>query len=424
MPVTIETEELVYRNHPADNGAGPLWTYGSPLLARLDSDVLVSTIETDRNVPGFCNTRWQIRRCTASGWSIWRQGDQADQREPCPIGAFPDGTIWLSTNPNADPRRPKYARCTPQLLRFSPAGQMQTFQPPWPLDAVFTDHSYRGMAVDPDAQSVLLLNIDAKEGCYHYALLNDRLEWSALGILRFPIRACYPNLAIRGRSAHVLAIGDIVEPNEAWRAAKHERSGRQWDYVFRRLFYAWTPDIERVPFCEPLEIDNLDATCGYLRNGDVYLTDLNAAHLVFYRQSCQYDFIRDRFFPGLPLERSLEYALVRDGRIAQRRTFLKSDDRSELIGLGDGPRLHATPDGHLRLVALITHGDSDRPQHHLRLQPLWPQPADPQNILLTQPIHLFQTNTPRGGSAAGLTLDLYGGGNDPQDLVYARLRLP
>ena len=42
---------------------------------------------------------------------------------------------------------------------------------------------------------------------------------------RLPIRACYPQVALRDRAAHVLAIGDIVEPNEAWRAHKKEATG-------------------------------------------------------------------------------------------------------------------------------------------------------------------------------------------------------
>ena len=48
--------------------------------------------------------------------------------------------------------------------------------------------------------------------------------------IRFPICACYPQVAVRDGAAHVLAIGDVVEPVAAWRDYKKEKSGSAWDY--------------------------------------------------------------------------------------------------------------------------------------------------------------------------------------------------
>jgi hypothetical protein len=63
-----------------------------------------------------------------------------------------------------------------------------------------------------------------------------------------------------------MAIGDIVEPNRVWQAFKKQKTGREWDYVFRRLFYTGTPDIGRTDFAAPVEIDSVDVTGGHITN--------------------------------------------------------------------------------------------------------------------------------------------------------------
>jgi hypothetical protein len=55
----VEVEEVVTRYAPANNGAGPLWCYGSALVVRQDEDVYTSALETGENVPPLLNTRWQ-----------------------------------------------------------------------------------------------------------------------------------------------------------------------------------------------------------------------------------------------------------------------------------------------------------------------------------------------------------------------------
>ena len=58
---TVELEEIVTRYTPANNGAGPMWCYGSTVIARQGNDVYLSAIETGKDVPLLCNTRWQLR---------------------------------------------------------------------------------------------------------------------------------------------------------------------------------------------------------------------------------------------------------------------------------------------------------------------------------------------------------------------------
>ena len=82
-----------------------------------------------------------------------------------------------------------------------------------------------------------MLNIDATTSAQHWAFGTADGGFSRTGAIAFPIRGVLPQVALRDRAAHVMAIGDIVEPNEAWRAFKKQKTGRDWDYVFRRLFY-------------------------------------------------------------------------------------------------------------------------------------------------------------------------------------------
>lgn len=51
--VKVEVEEDITTCLPPNNGAGPFWCYGSPLIVRIGDDVFVSAMETGENVPPF-----------------------------------------------------------------------------------------------------------------------------------------------------------------------------------------------------------------------------------------------------------------------------------------------------------------------------------------------------------------------------------
>ena len=42
----VELQETVYTYEPADNGAGPMWCYGSTCIARVGDELFVSGLET------------------------------------------------------------------------------------------------------------------------------------------------------------------------------------------------------------------------------------------------------------------------------------------------------------------------------------------------------------------------------------------
>jgi hypothetical protein len=424
---SVEVEDVVCTYVSPDNGAGPTWCYGAPLLVRHGDDVFVSAMQTGADVPKLCNTRWQLFKRNADGWQLQRAPDGFREREPCPLVAFSDGRLFLSVNPSLSPPGKYYGPCDPHLLAF-PAGDPQRspseLRPDWQGNTAFTDHSYRGVASDGPCGEILLLNIHSSSSEQCWAFLDEKGSWSKQGRIRFPIRACYPQVALRSRAAHVLAIGDIVEFNETWRQYKREQTGREWDYVFRRLFYTWTPDIIRADFAEPIEIDNVDPTGGYILNLDLWLGSDGCAHLLYLKMPIQSALLRDKFFPNMKITTSLEYAVVKEGSVARRSTLLKGGE-GESGQIPGNARFHATKDGKLLVIYYCggRAGDGTPLSENRILQLLPRTDSKPVTIPLKYPFTTFFTACERGGSPPSDTIDLFGTGRQSGTLRYARIRL-
>ncbi len=171
---------------------------------------------------------------------------------------------------------------------------------------------------------LLLLSINARSSEQFVSFKDSSGKWEEKGKIEFPVRSCYPQVALRDRAAHVLAIGDIVEPNKQWQKLKYEKLNRKWDYVFRRLFYTYSPDIEKTPFSKPLEIDSVEKTGGHITNLDLYIDASGTSHILYIKRPHQYGFLRDKYFPNEPMTVSLEYMQIKHGKITERRTIAKS----------------------------------------------------------------------------------------------------
>ena len=424
-PVT-EVQEVVATCTPPGNGAGPLWCYGAPLLVRLGDRVFASVMETGAGIPPLANTRWRLYGRDARGWREVRHEEGFREREPCPLASPGPGGLLLSVNPSTETPGTKYGRSDPHLLRVEilhPDRPPTALRPRWPGTPRFADHSYRGLAVDASRGDVLALNIDAQTSAQHWSYLPGDGAAPRSGTIRFPIRACYPQVVIRDRSAHVLAIGDIVEPDETWRTYKKERTGAEWDYVFRRLFYARSPDLGRDDFDPPIEVDSVEASGGQIANLDLWLDPRGAAHLLYLKTNISAA-LRDRFFPGRPIVTTLEHAEVERGEVTRRTTVLAGGE-----GKPETPqyaRFHATADGTLWVVYAATVGTgegSSRTENRVLRVSHRQGDETPIRLALDEPLTTFFTATERGGSRPSDDLDLFGTGNDPETLRYARIRL-
>jgi hypothetical protein len=404
-----------------------MWCYGSTVIARQGNDVFLSTIETGEGVPLLCNTRWQLWHRSADGWKLAQVEKEFRQREPCPLAVFQKGSVFMSANPSTEPPGTKYGPCKPLVLEFdpsNPAGPAEIQTLAWATGTYFTDHSYRGFAADGVNDELLLLNINAKTSEQFISFYDSSGTWHPKGTITFPIRACYPQVALQNNAAHVMAIGDIVEPVEEWRKLKYEKLKRDWDYVFRRLFYTYTNDIRSTGFCEPIEIDTAEKTCGYIRNLDMYIDDTGAAHLLYTKQPHQYEFIRDKYFPRETMKTYLEHVIIKDGKVLSRRTLAEQpcgpNGFEPLFG-----RFHIDSLKQLYVIATGTKvEDGERISgNYLARIPTSNKKPTFEHIELKHPFGNFFTNTPRGGSKPSDIIDLFGIADDGPNLRYARIRI-
>ncbi len=425
LEATVLCEEVVTAYGPANNGAGPLWCYGAPLLVRHGNQVSVSIIETGKGVPPLCNTRWQLWQRGPGSWDVVAEEDEYRQREPCLLVGIETGELFVSANPSTKPPGTEYGECQPVMFRFDQQNGRLTQameEPVWMEGTYFTDHSYRGIAADSSRRELVLLNIHARTSAQFVSHRDSHGHWHARGMIQFPIRAAYPQVAFRRGAVHVLAIGDIQEPNLEWRKLKFEQLGRKWDYVFRRLFYAFMPSIADASFRPPLEIDTVEETAGNITNLDLYVDAEGAAHLLYLKRPHVYSFLRDKYFPGEPFSQSLEYAVVHAGQVKHRHTL----SRTPTTGKGFEPafgRFHVGARGSLYVVAAgrqtATAGTT---KFVNRIFPI-ESPRAGFEIPLSHPFHRFFTNTPRGGSQPSDELDLFGIAEDAPKLRYAHVRL-
>lgn len=417
IEAVVEVEEDVYFFASPNNGSGPMWSYGCTVVARMGDDVFVSQMETGADVPLLCNTRWLLLRRTDAGWKTIAEADGYRQREPCPLAALPERDIVMYVNDSIEPPGVKYGTCNPHLIRFTlgdDAVQQTALQPKWGSETYYTDHSYRGYAADSTARQLLMLNIDAKTSIQHACLLSDAGETLATGSITFPVRSCYPQVALRNGAVHVLAIGDIVEPVEEWRKYKHEQTRQDWDYVFRILYHVTTPDLRVQDFGAPLEIANVDATGGAISNQDLWIAPDGAAHIVYTEREVASALMRDKFFPGKSIINSLHLAVVRDGVVVSRRELIHGREGAE-PGLA---RLHETPDGAVYAVVYMTG-----PEAGNKLLKVYPEPGPTLvPIPLKKPVGSYALASVRAGNQPSNTIDLFGQ-SSADTMSYARITL-
>src|SRR5262249_13885378 len=140
-----------------------------------------------------------------------------------------------------------------------------------------------------------------------------------------PIRVCYPTVALRDRAVYFCGVSDIVEPNAKWRDFKNQLTGKDWDYDFRRLFFTWTPDISSGKFRDWIEIASRDKTAGLLFPADLWVAPNGDVHLLWTERAID-ERLREEFFPDAKQSHSLNYAVVRNGKVVLSRTLVQAGE--------------------------------------------------------------------------------------------------
>ena len=117
----VEIEEDVYRYESADNGAGPMWCFGSTCLVRSEERLFATGLETLPDVKPLNNCRWLLFQRTSDGWAQVNSDPDGRTREPCPLVTFRDGRVMLSANPTLVADTQAYSGpARPEILQFDP----------------------------------------------------------------------------------------------------------------------------------------------------------------------------------------------------------------------------------------------------------------------------------------------------------------
>lgn len=416
------TESVVYTTPNANNGAGPLWNFNATNIARIGDTVWVSGLNTVTGLPPLNNTECNLWRKAAD--AAWERVLTLPglTREPCPMGVLQGERLLISTNATLNPPgKPGGGPARPGLWEAMPAEGFDTpaiTQPGWrALAGPFTEHSYRSLAIDGQRGEVFVMQ-NVGNSHAEWAFRDDRGAWSAQGRLDWPVkdiygramplRVCYVVALVKDRAVHLLGVSDVVEPNEDWRAFKRKLTGKPWDYVFRNLYYTWTPDVTQEPFRPWLEVASRETTAGGVEPGDMWLDSHGDLHMVWVEAALDLR-LRDRFFPSQKQARELNYGVVRDGLLL-RKTSLLSIQENQSGPAAHAPRLHVAPDGRMFVFFYVNsnEGSAEKFSENRLAEIQNNQMRNMRRINLTTPLNHYVVATRRLGNRSSYFFDVLG----------------
>lgn len=221
-----------------------------------------------------------------------------------------------------------------------------------------------------------------------------------------------------GHSAY--NIWDRIDP------AQTETWGRaNWGGRFRKIHYAWTPDVADAPFTEWTVVDSTMDNGGTLLLGDSWLDSDGRVHVVWMREPI-HPGLRDQHFPDIERDRHLCYGTLQDGRVLETRVLCSGGETTGPLWPQGRPRFHITPDHTLYILYSLRGASAEtRSQtgnYAVRVEPDG-SVSEPVRIPLERPFTMCFTATPRSGNALTDTADLLIADTiDGQPVVrYARL---
>jgi hypothetical protein len=136
--------------------------------------------------------------------------------------------------------------------------------------------------------------------------------------------------------------------------------------------------------------------------------------------------LREKFFPTEKQSHALNYAILRDGKIMQRRTLMVAEEGNAYEIPGQA-RFQVAPGNRLFVFYYVVGSDrAGKPLSENRIMELHPDGSSgtPVKVPLSYPFNSYFTASVRGGSPASDTLDLLGHrAGSSTNICYARVRL-
>ncbi len=458
--LVIENEDIIYEYENPDNGSHPFWCHGSAILVRNNEDVYVSGIETLKQFKPMNNIRWMLYKRESDGWKLQQADEKGRTREPCPIGILADGRLVMSVNPTLEPdKENKSTLNQPQILEFSTSDVKSPYKsllPEWNGNPRFTEHSYRTFSVDRENNELILFqNVGALHS--EWAFIDRNGKWFT-GKLQFlpyvddpivpfhdqNIRVNYPSVVLHNKEVHYCGNAPfnkwsrIQNMEDAKRVGLDDiisaGGGRIAGGRFRRLYYTWTSDITKFEFSPWLVVANSEENGENLRVLDMWMDPEGIIHLMWLKNPINLE-IRDKFFPDIKRVWSINYALIKEGRVLSEKILLETGDGIQKIPQNDlmdkyainWGRFQVLPDNRLFVIFHIsgTNKNGEAGSEN-RIMEIYKDGSTglSQAIPLKYPMSFFFTSTPRGGSLPSATIDLIGQSSEQRNTVrYAKIKM-
>jgi hypothetical protein len=163
-----------------------------------------------------------------------------------------------------------------------------------------------------------------------------------------------------------------------------------------------------------------EATAGSISSADLHVAEDGGVHLLWMERALD-ERLRERFFPEVKQEHTLNYAVVREGETVRRITLLRSTEAEPGL-VASAARFHVVPDGRL-LVFFYGQGGGGS-GHYLMEVRASGEVGNRIPVPMKHPLTSFFTATPRAGTAPSWVLDVLGmTPGQPDTLRYARIRL-
>ena len=334
--VTVVKESIIEQKGPFPKfrGARLMWNKGTSPVAVNGDTIYAIVPKQSIKVKPLCNRKWVIYKKLfgADKWIQTVEGEKYNEREPFPLGMLGSHPIF-SVNPAFKFRKVRsdgyIASYTKPALVVINNDKKETIIPQWDNDYKFFEHAYRGFAVDGKNRRIFIAQqvpLGNDEYGQSWSIVDRKGKTLNNGLFRFPDRGCYPILSINGKQAYGIFDSDIKEPNEEFHQLKKKITGQNWDYVFQYLYLLHSDDVLNGKFSKIYTLDSCASTAGYIRALDLWNLPNGDAFALYIKTSTSCPYIRDRYFKGKPIEISLMYAHIKDGKVIDKKVLVKADD--------------------------------------------------------------------------------------------------
>lgn len=339
----------------------PTHDYQASHLLRVGNRVFFSTAQRIPDRVEMCNKYPMLYEKRDGGeWTLVFSDENAYQMDAGHLLYAGGDRLLMTLNPPKD-RYPKEQRtflvpCTPVVYLFDISDGVKLIEVreiPWNKpDHPFKSHAYRSSSVDVVNGDLFFTNIHYPEEKHVYSLTDTALQPIRSGDLVFPQRGCYHNIAMKNGETYLFAMQDIIEPNEEWFRYKRQRydeNNMGFDYVFRTVYLNYSPDIAKEELRSSVVVCSMADTCGTVDNLDCRYAANGDMIFMAHERNISADYIRDRFFPGVPMVSELCLYRLSGGEVKERVVIDRTEEGGEW-NLSYNGFIHTAANGELYFV--------------------------------------------------------------------------